>query len=135
MKRLKDKIKVLLKNFPNQFLEKLKFLRYFLLENHLLEARAQYKFSDENKKFVVILEAINYIRIAGNQGQLLPQTYFEFGCHSGRTFSTAINASNFLKAQNFNFYAFDSFKGLPETDIKLDGFFKSGTFHTSIDRF
>ena len=127
MNKLKDQLKLLLRKLPNNFLEKLKFLKYFLLENHLLEARNQYKYSDENKKFVHILEAVNYIKNAGNQGELLPQTYFEFGCHSGRTFSAAVNASNFLKAKNFNFYAFDSFQGLPVCNQEIDGIFKSKT--------
>tara|TARA_B100000965_G_C19574232_1_gene750566 strand:- start:1325 stop:2098 length:774 start_codon:yes stop_codon:yes gene_type:complete len=123
------------KILPNNFLEHLKFLKYFFLENHLVEARNQYKYSDEHKKFVHILEAVNYLKVAGNQGQLLPQTYFEFGCHSGRTFIAAVNASNFLKAKNIDFYAFDSFKGLPSTNSKIDGIFKSGTFNTSLNKF
>ena len=41
--------------------------------------------SDEINKYQYI-KAINYLRFAGANNRL-PHTYFEFGCHSGRTFS------------------------------------------------
>jgi O-methyltransferase len=103
----------------------------------LVLARSRYAFSawknyilsDEVNKFQHITEAINYLRIAGAGGRL-PQTYFEFGCHSGRTFSTAVNAVNYLQMKEFQFHAFDSFEGLPETSDE-DGYFEAGTFDTS----
>lgn len=96
----------------------------------LISASNNYKYSDEHLKFVHILEAINYLRVAGAEGRL-PHTYLEFGCHSGRTFSAAINAAKFLQLNNMKFYAFDSFEGLPETKAEEDGFFKTGSFCTS----
>ena len=72
--------------------------------------------------------------MAGDGGNVLPQTFYEFGCHSGRTFGAAINASKFLKMKNFKSFAFDSFQGLPETD-EMDGYFKTGTFHTPEEKF
>lgn len=89
-----------------------------------------YEFTDEKLKYVHILEAINYSKVA-----LLPQVYFEFGCHSGRTFSAAIRASKLLELSEFKFYAFDSFEGLPETNDKIDGYFKTGTYKTAINDF
>ncbi len=109
-----------------------KFIRglmVFLRSRHLLSAWKIYTLSDEVNKYQHITEAINYLRIAGANNRL-PYTYFEFGCHSGRTFSTAINAVNYLKMKNFEFHAFDSFGGLPATS-KDDGYFKEGTFNTS----
>lgn len=81
--------------------------------------------SDENYKYIHILEAVNYLKVAE-----LPNVFFEFGCHSGRTYSAALSASKFLKFELQNF-AFDSFSGLPETIKSEDGIFKSGTFNTS----
>ena len=52
---------------------------------------------------LVITEAMNYLRIAGANNRL-PNTYFEFGCHSGRTFSAAINAANYLKMDGCEFH-------------------------------
>jgi hypothetical protein len=99
-----------------------------------MPSHLRYKFTDEDLKFVHILEAVNYLRIAGNGGLALPQTFFEFGCHSGRTFSSAINASLLLKMPQMKFYAFDSFEGLPKTSSD-DGYFESGSFCTTYQQF
>jgi O-methyltransferase len=105
-------------------------LRFAIQHPKLVSALDAYTYTDEHLKFVHILEAINYVRVAGAAGKVLPQTYFEFGCHSGRTFSAAVNAASFFKMNNAEFYAFDSFEGLPETDADEDGYFQSGTFCT-----
>lgn len=110
-------------------------LRFRFSTSKLIDARAQYQYSDEHLKFVHILEAINYLRVAGAAGRVLPQTFFEFGCHSGRTFSAAVNASQFFRMSNAQFYAFDSFEGLPETNAEEDGYFQTGTFCTSRTEF
>ena len=71
-----------------------KFLRgilVFLRSRHIYSAWKIYTLSDETNKYQHITEAMNYLRIAGANNRL-PNTYFEFGCHSGRTFSAAINA-------------------------------------------
>ncbi|MAV65402.1 MAG: hypothetical protein CMG00_09455 [Candidatus Marinimicrobia bacterium] len=109
-----------------------KFIRglmVFLRSRHLLSAWKIYTLSDELNKYQHITEAINYLRIAGANNRL-PYTYFEFGCHSGRTFSAAMNAANYLKMEECEFHAFDSFGGLPETSDD-DGYFEAGTFNTS----
>ena len=106
-------------------------IKFNLKYNRLIGVDRFYKQTDEDHKFIHILESINYLKVAGNHGKTLPATFFEFGCHSGRTFSTAINSSKYLNLFPFKAYAFDSFEGLPETNEKLDGYFESGTFCTS----
>jgi O-methyltransferase len=39
--------------------------------------------------------------------------YFEFGCHTARTFRFALKES-IVRQMKMNFYAFDSFEGLPD---------------------
>jgi len=125
---------VRLSNLINPSLSK--FIRgslVFLRSRRLLTSWRLYSLSDETNKYQHIIEAINYLRIAGANNRL-PHTYFEFGCHSGRTFSTAMNAANYLKMRECEFHAFDSFGGLPETS-KDDGYFEAGTFNTSENDF
>ncbi len=105
--------------------------RFYLSSPKLTSSLFNYTYTDEHVKFVHILEAINYMRVAGVEGNVLPQTFLEFGCHSGRTFCAAVNAAGFFKMSYAEFYAFDSFEGLPETDPVEDGIFQQGTFYTS----
>jgi hypothetical protein len=100
----------------------------------LYPALKDYTFTDERLKFVHILECMNYLRIAGADG-VIPAVYFEFGCHSGRTFSSAVRAGTFLNLRDAQYYAFDSFEGLPPTDAHEDGYFQTGTFATSRSAF
>lgn len=130
MAGLKNKIRSILSILPEGLRNGLYNLRFRLSTPKLIGARTWYKHSDEHLKFVHILEAINYMRVAGAAGRVLPQNYFEFGCHSGRTFSAAVNASQYFRMNNAQFYAFDSFEGLPQTNEAEDGCFKTGTFCT-----
>jgi O-methyltransferase len=98
--------------------------------NNKYQSYKNYLFSDENLKFVHLLEAVNYCKVAE-----LPYVYFEFGCHSARTFSAVINASEYLKLNMMKFYAFDSFEGLPNTSSDEDGVFQTGEFSTPISKF
>jgi O-methyltransferase len=109
--------------------------RVWLKSPQLIDALHAYTYTDEHLKFVHILEAMNYLRVAGAAGEVLQQTYFEFGCHSGRTFSAAVNAARYLGMSHASFYAFDSFEGLPETRPEEDGYFKAGAFCTSRQEF
>lgn len=118
-----------LAKYPN-FKGFLKFLYYLIFHPKLYNAHINYRFSDEKLKFTHILEAVNYLRIAE-----LPYNYYEFGCHSARTFSAAANAFKYLKIDQFELYAFDSFEGLPDTIKEEDGYFEGGTFSTSISEF
>ena len=101
------------------------FLYYKLFYSKFDLPHKWYVESDEKFKYIHILEAVNYIKVAE-----LPNVFFEFGCHSGRTYSAALLASKFLRFEIENF-AFDSFEGLPETLKNEDGIFKSGTFNTA----
>jgi O-methyltransferase len=101
-----------------------------LFRRHLYEAARDYRYSDEHLKFVHILEAINYVRVAE-----LPSVYFEFGCHSARTFSAAVRSAALLEMDDAQFFAFDSFQGLPSVNAAADGYFQSGSFATPIDEF
>ncbi len=104
----------------------LKYFYYLIFDRHKLKSYITYRLSDEKLKYAHLLEAVNYLRVAG-----LPGVYFEFGCHSARTFSTVIRAADYLKLDNFQCFAFDSFEGLPPTEITEDGYFEGGTFCTS----
>jgi hypothetical protein len=110
-------------------------LKFILKYNRLINIDKLYRHTDESLKYIQILEAVNYLKVAGNNGKILPATYFEFGCHSGRTFSAAINASKYVNLDLFKAFAFDSFEGLPETNQELDGYFETGTFRTSKKEF
>lgn len=101
----------------------------------LSTALKNYRYLDEDSKYLHILEAINYVRVAGNNGQVIPTVYFEFGCHSGRTFSSAVNAFNCLGMVDAEVYAFDSFEGLPQTSSIIDGIFEKGSFSTDVQNF
>lgn len=101
----------------------------FIRRPQLMRAARDYHFSDYDLKATHILEAVNYARVAGVSGRIIPQTYFEFGCHSARTFCAAMNAATYLKS-GFKFFAFDSFQGLPDTNTEDDGIFEKGSFNT-----
>lgn len=101
-----------------------------IFRRHAYQAQRDYQYTDEHLKYVHILEAMNYVRVAG-----VPNVYFEFGCHSGRTFSAAIRAADFLGMSDTEFFAFDSFEGLPATNPVDDGVFQEGEFSTSVDEF
>lgn len=103
-------------------------LKYF--QPYLYKASLDYQYSDEKLKYVHLLEAINYVRVAD-----LPHVYFEFGCHSARTFSASVRAAQHLGLNDAQFYAFDSFQGLPQVNIEEDGTFKTGEYNTSREEF
>ena len=86
--------------------------------------RQKYKFDFYNKAF-------DYIYNNHHQGD-----YFEFGIHRARTFNMALIISN-VKMININFYAFDSFKGLPDfkSNIKENKNYISGSLKTSEKEF
>ncbi len=118
-------------NIKSHFIkQKIKSLFYIIFDRNLYKAFKSYTFTDEQLKFTHILEAINYIRIAE-----LPSNYFEFGCHSARTFTAAARAFRYLKMDQYELFAFDSFEGLPDTIKDEDGYFQGGTFSTNIADF
>lgn len=102
---------------------------YYMLNPILLKPRKWYLKSDETDKFQHIMEAVNYVRVAE-----LPPVFFEFGCHSGRTFSTALLGAKYFRMP-LDAYAFDSFEGLPETKKEEDGIFRAGSYCTGVSKF
>ena len=123
-------IKIIKKLFPENLLYKISLIYLKIFYNNNYIAHKDYVSTDFNQKCVHIMEAINYVKISQ-----LPKVFFEFGCHSGRTFSAAIRASRELNILNeTSFYAFDSFEGLPNTTAE-DGIFKTGTFNTGENDF
>jgi hypothetical protein len=107
------------------------FKKIYLFFTDLRRVPTAYSFDYQDYKSKE-LHILNCFRIIQSQEiNDLPQTYFEFGCHSGRTFSSAINSSKFLNLNNFKFYAFDSFQGLPKTTKEDGSFFKTGEYYTS----
>ena len=103
---------------------------YFKLKHpEFILSQQNYKYSDEHLKFVHLLECMNYVRVSVPIG--VPPVFFEFGCHSGRTFSAVVNAARYFNMKGTEFYAFDSFEGLPETHEE-DGIFQTGSFCTSV---
>ena len=62
--------------------------------------------------------------------------YFEFGCHRCRTFRMALTEARRHNMDDMEFFAFDSFEGLPEvqTDPSVD-IWKQGVLATSVERF
>jgi O-methyltransferase len=67
--------------------------------NQILRQKSKLEFYDK---------AFDYIYNNHHNGD-----YFEFGVHKARTFNMALIISK-IKSINMNFYAFDSFKGLPD---------------------
>ena len=121
-------------NFLELFVSLARDFWFYIKNPKFAQSFRAYRTSDQDEKFRHILEAINYVKIAGDDGSI-PQIYAEFGCHSGRTFCAAINAAQYLGLKDFQFHAFDSFAGLPPTDSSIDGYFKTGTFKTSKEEF
>ena len=62
--------------------------------------------------------------------------YFEFGCHKGRTFSFALTHAR-MRNMNMDFYAFDSFEGLPnvKNNLTQNDKFKYKALKTNINDF
>lgn len=112
------------------FRTSLKGIFLSIFDRYSYLAHKDYRYTDEHLKFVHILEAINYAHIAE-----LPPVYYEFGCHSARTFSAAVRAARYLNMKEAQFFAFDSFQGLPDTNYEEDGYFKTGTFATGVNQF
>tara|TARA_Y100000816_G_C26100850_1_gene583352 strand:- start:650 stop:1399 length:750 start_codon:yes stop_codon:yes gene_type:complete len=63
--------------------------------------------------------------------------YYEFGTHRCRTFRMVLSEARKHNLENMNFYAFDSFEGLPKRDADDDSIEKwqSGALTTSEENF
>jgi hypothetical protein len=97
---------------------KINFIQY----NQTLRQREKYKF------FQIAYDFLLANNIEGS--------YFEFGCHRARTFRFALRES-IIKNITQNFFAFDSFKGLPKNKNykKQNKYFFSGNLNTNKKEF
>ena len=62
------------------------------------------------EKYRFFVKAFDYIK-----DQRLKGDYHEYGCHRVRTFRMALTEARRHTLEDMNFYAFDSFEGLPQT--------------------
>lgn len=62
------------------------------------------------EKYRFFVKAFDYIKDCRIEGD-----YHEYGCHRGRTFRMALTEARRHDLAAMNFFAFDSFKGLPRT--------------------
>jgi hypothetical protein len=69
-------------------------------------------------------------------GNNINGSYFEFGCHRARTFRFALRES-IIKNMNMDFYAFDSFQGLPDhkNNFKQNAWHLKGLLKTELKYF
>ena len=83
------------------------------------------------EKYCFFQNAYDFLSVNSIEG-----SYFEFGVHKARTFRFALRES-IIKNLNQNFYAFDSFEGLPyvKNYKKQNKFFYGGKLKTSKKKF
>ena len=97
---------------------KINFIQY----NQTLRQREKYKF------FQIAYDFLLANNIEGS--------YFEFGCHQARTFRYALRES-IIKNIKQDFYAFDSFQGLPDqkNNQQQNKYFSPGLLKTNKNNF
>ncbi len=72
------------------------------------------KFNQQNRqieKYKMFIKTFDFL----TENQIFGD-YFEFGCHRCRTFRMVVSLAYMHQIENMNFYAFDSFDGLPELE-------------------
>ena len=106
---------------------------YYFKQSHQLVKFDQHSTNERDDCFKILLK-FNVINrpMTGN--------YFEFGSHSGRTFSCALKyfgkKSWFGLANKTKFYSFDSFEGLPDVEENNEQeIWGKGKFKTSLKNF
>lgn len=62
------------------------------------------------QKFSFFMNTFDYLKDSGISGD-----YHEYGCHRCRTFRMALSEARRHNLESMNFFAFDSFEGLPAT--------------------
>ena len=69
-------------------------------------------------------------------GNNIDGSYFEFGCHRARTFRFALRET-IIKNMNMDFYAFDSFQGLPDhkNNFEQNAWHLKGMLKTELKNF
>lgn len=93
--------------------------------------RYERRFLNSTEQFYEkVMRFINNMGIKGD--------YLEFGVYLGGTFKVAYNFAQQFKLHSMNFYAFDSFRGLPKkkgSDGDDDRYFPEGDFRCDINEF
>lgn len=107
---------------PVQFLISLPRIRYSLIGGIYNNAY------DPREKMLNF--AMRYVRVSGLKGD-----YFEFGVYRGDTMIAAYHIAQRDHLGGMQFYAFDSFEGLPEPDRNGAQQFKKGQFACSKEQF
>ena len=77
----------------------------------------------QKEKYRFFQQAYDYLAANFIEGD-----YYEFGCHKARTFRMSLSEARKKNFNNMNFYAFDSFAGLPQISIidRFPGWNKGG---------
>jgi len=83
-----------------------------------------------NEKEKIIRNAMIFASFSSLKGD-----YLEFGVWKGKSFISAYKFAKLFNLKNMNFYAFDSFKGLPVIYGSEREKFKEGMFHCSVKTF
>lgn len=87
-----------------------------------------------NERQFFYMQAFDYLKANGIKGH-----YHEYGCHKGITFRMALTEARRknIKPGEMQFYAFDSFEGLPDiSDEDSNAFgWKQGALKTNIESF
>ena len=85
----------------------------------------------QREKYRFFQQAYDYLSANFIEGD-----YYEFGCHKTRTFRMSLSEARKKNLVNINFYAFDSFEGLPEPgDIDKFTGWEKGSLKTTEDEF
>ena len=85
----------------------------------------------QKEKYRFFQLAYDYLCANGIEGD-----YYEFGCHRVRTFRMSLSEARKKNLTNINFYAFDSFEGLPDvSDIDKFAGWEKGMLKTSGEMF
>lgn len=120
-------MKQLLKRLVNTILSRLNLTSYIVIEELLDQELSHGKWTILNK----VMRSIRSWKLPAGD-------YLEFGVYQGRSFIHAYNLSNRYGHSQMNFYAFDSFEGLPKAttgEEKKYDHFSSGDFSCNKETF
>jgi hypothetical protein len=85
----------------------------------------------QSEKYRLYANAFDYMNESGIRG-----SYLEFGCHRARTFRMALTEARRHQMEDMQFWAFDSFRGLPAvTERTRSDHWVEGALSTSEEEF
>lgn len=97
------------------------------------EKEVEYNNSEirQKSRYEFFQQAYDYL-----QANFVEGDYYEFGCHKARTFRMSLSEARKKNRKDTNFYAFDSFEGLPDVE-GIDKFpgWEKGALKTALDDF